>query len=127
MPGQVYHGLWLEFAVFKRDLGGSDLSAAVQVKQLYTAPTLIRALIGAGDAHVKKADRSSLRVLGSVGEPINPYAWHWFHSVRRMLYCRPFFWVSMIETPCMVEQSSHTSAGCAEYETLPGCWCSSFL
>ncbi|MEY8717242.1 acetate--CoA ligase [Francisella philomiragia] len=48
------------------------------VKSLYTAPTLIRLLIKAGDQYLKDSDRTSLRVLGSVGEPINPEAWNWF-------------------------------------------------
>ena len=48
-----------------------------QVKQFYTAPTLIRSLMSAGDEHVTKHDRSSLRILGTVGEPINPIAWEW--------------------------------------------------
>jgi len=51
------------------------------VNIFYTAPTAIRALMGAGDEHVGKADLSSLRVLGSVGEPINPEAWHWYDRV----------------------------------------------
>jgi acetyl-CoA synthetase len=46
---------------------------------LYTAPTAIRAFIKAGDEWVDKADLSSLRLLGSVGEPINPEAWMWYH------------------------------------------------
>jgi acetyl-CoA synthetase len=46
---------------------------------LYTAPTAIRAFIKAGDTWVDKADLSSLRLLGSVGEPINPEAWMWYH------------------------------------------------
>jgi acetyl-CoA synthetase len=46
---------------------------------LYTAPTAIRAFIKWGDAWVKKHDLSSLRLLGSVGEPINPEAWMWYH------------------------------------------------
>ncbi|MEM9838336.1 MAG: acetate--CoA ligase [Pseudomonadota bacterium] len=48
---------------------------------LYTAPTAIRALMREGDDHVTKHDRSSLRLLGSVGEPINPEAWRWYHEV----------------------------------------------
>ena len=48
---------------------------------LYTAPTAIRALMGAGDAPVKRTSRASLRLLGSVGEPINPEAWEWYHRV----------------------------------------------
>jgi acetyl-CoA synthetase len=51
------------------------------VNSFYTAPTAIRALMGAGDEFVKRTDRSSLRILGSVGEPINPEAWEWYHRV----------------------------------------------
>ena len=46
----------------------------------YTAPTAIRALIGAGDEHLDGYDLSSLRLLGTVGEPINPEAWIWYHE-----------------------------------------------
>jgi acetyl-CoA synthetase len=52
-----------------------------QVNIFYTAPTAIRALMGAGDDHVKRASRKSLRLLGSVGEPINPEAWEWYYNV----------------------------------------------
>ncbi|MET3663396.1 acetate--CoA ligase, partial [Aquamicrobium ahrensii] len=52
-----------------------------QVNIFYTAPTAIRALMGAGDEFVKRASRKSLRVLGSVGEPINPEAWEWYYTV----------------------------------------------
>jgi acetyl-CoA synthetase len=52
-----------------------------KVNIFYTAPTAIRALMGAGDAFVKRASRSSLRLLGSVGEPINPEAWEWYFHV----------------------------------------------
>ena len=52
-----------------------------QVSLFYTAPTAIRALMREGDAPVKRASRASLRVLGSVGEPINPEAWLWYHRV----------------------------------------------
>jgi acetyl-CoA synthetase len=51
------------------------------VSILYTAPTAIRAFIRAGDEWPKKHDLSSLRLLGSVGEPINPEAWTWYHRV----------------------------------------------
>lgn len=47
----------------------------------YTAPTAIRALMAQGDAPVNKTNRSSLRVLGTVGEPINPEAWEWYYTV----------------------------------------------
>jgi acetyl-CoA synthetase len=49
-----------------------------QVNQFYTAPTAIRSLMGAGDEFVEGSDLSSLRVLGTVGEPINPEAWRWY-------------------------------------------------
>jgi acetyl-CoA synthetase len=51
------------------------------VSILYTAPTAIRALMREGDAPVRKYHRSSLRLLGTVGEPINPEAWRWYHEV----------------------------------------------
>jgi acetyl-CoA synthetase len=52
-----------------------------KVNIFYTAPTAIRALMGAGDGPVESTDRSSLRILGSVGEPINPEAWEWYYHV----------------------------------------------
>ena len=52
-----------------------------QVNIFYTAPTAIRALMRDGDDPVKKTSRKSLRLLGSVGEPINPEAWMWYHEV----------------------------------------------
>jgi acetyl-CoA synthetase len=52
-----------------------------KVNTFYTAPTAIRALMQAGDGPVKKTSRKSLRLLGSVGEPINPEAWEWYHRV----------------------------------------------
>ena len=52
-----------------------------KVNIFYTAPTAIRALMREGDAPVTSCDRSSLRLLGSVGEPINPEAWMWYHKV----------------------------------------------
>ena len=51
------------------------------VSVLYTAPTAIRALMREGDDHVTRHRRTSLRLLGSVGEPINPEAWAWYHRV----------------------------------------------
>ncbi len=50
-----------------------------KVNIFYTAPTAIRALMREGEAHVQKHDLSSLRLLGTVGEPINPEAWMWYH------------------------------------------------
>jgi acetyl-CoA synthetase len=52
-----------------------------KVEIFYTAPTAIRALMREGDAPVKRTSRASLRLLGSVGEPINPEAWRWYHEV----------------------------------------------
>ena len=51
------------------------------VNIFYTAPTAIRALMGAGEEHVKKTSRKSLKLLGTVGEPINPEAWEWYWRV----------------------------------------------
>ena len=52
-----------------------------KVNIIYTAPTAIRALMQGGDGPVKKTSRQSLRLLGSVGEPINPEAWEWYYHV----------------------------------------------
>ncbi|MDC0983584.1 acetate--CoA ligase [Candidatus Thioglobus sp.] len=52
-----------------------------QVNIFYTAPTAIRALMGAGNELVQQTSRSSLKILGTVGEPINPEAWEWYYSV----------------------------------------------
>ena len=52
-----------------------------KVEIFYTAPTAIRALMGAGDAFVNRTSRKSLKLLGTVGEPINPEAWEWYHHV----------------------------------------------
>lgn len=51
-----------------------------QVNIFYTAPTALRALMGQGDKFLETTDRSSLRILGSVGEPINPEAWEWYYQ-----------------------------------------------
>ena len=58
-----------------------EVVAKHKVNTFYTAPTAIRALMREGDEPVKKHDRSSLRLLGTVGEPINPEAWTWYHRV----------------------------------------------
>jgi acetyl-CoA synthetase len=58
-----------------------DICARHGVTVFYTAPTAIRAFMKWGDAHPKKHDLSRLRLLGSVGEPINPEAWMWYHEV----------------------------------------------
>ncbi|MEP0918506.1 acetate--CoA ligase [Leptolyngbya sp. DQ-M1] len=58
-----------------------DVIQKHKVSVFYTAPTAIRAFIKMGDEHPKSRDLSSLRLLGTVGEPINPEAWMWYHSV----------------------------------------------
>ncbi len=52
-----------------------------RINTFYTAPTAIRALMGAGNELVQKTSRSSLRILGTVGEPINPEAWEWYYHI----------------------------------------------
>ncbi len=58
-----------------------------QVNIFYTAPTAIRSLLAAGDEYVEKTSRKSLRVLGSVGEPINKEAWEWYYNVIGSSHC----------------------------------------
>ena len=58
-----------------------DVVDKYKVTQIYTAPTAIRAIMREGDEPVKKRDLSSLRLLGTVGEPINPEAWMWYHRL----------------------------------------------
>ncbi|NMP17307.1 acetate--CoA ligase [Thalassotalea sp. Y01] len=58
-----------------------DMVERHKVNVFYTAPTAIRALMGLGDDFVNKHDLSSIRLLGTVGEPINPEAWHWYYEV----------------------------------------------
>ncbi|MEM7680519.1 MAG: acetate--CoA ligase [Planctomycetota bacterium] len=58
-----------------------DMVARHKVTQFYTAPTAIRAFMKAGDEHPAKHDLSSIRLLGTVGEPINPEAWMWYRKV----------------------------------------------
>lgn len=58
-----------------------DIVERHRVSKFYTAPTAIRAFMKWGDEHIKKHDLSSLKVLGTVGEPINPEAWMWYHEV----------------------------------------------
>jgi len=58
-----------------------EVCAKHKVNQFYTAPTAIRALMGQGTSFVEKHDLSDLRILGTVGEPINPEAWNWYTDV----------------------------------------------
>jgi len=64
-----------------------DMVERHKITIFYTAPTAIRALAAQGDEHVTKYDRSTLRVLGTVGEPINPEAWEWYYDVVGQKRC----------------------------------------
>ncbi|KAJ2954410.1 hypothetical protein O0L34_g2675 [Tuta absoluta] len=80
-----------------------------QVSQFYTAPTAIRALTKFGDDYVKAHELTSLRVLGSVGEPINPEAWEWYHKLVGRGRC------SIVDTFWQTETGGHVLT------SLPGC------
>ena len=79
-----------------------------QVSILYTAPTSIRAFMKAGDTYPNQSDLSSLRLLGSVGEPINPEAWKWYYRVIGKERCP------------IVDTWWQTETGGAMITTLPG-------
>mmetsp|Transcript_17986 Transcript_17986/g.27075 ORF Transcript_17986/g.27075 Transcript_17986/m.27075 type:complete len:621 (+) Transcript_17986:158-2020(+) len=78
-----------------------DLVDRHSVSIFYTAPTAIRALMAHGEAHVKKYSRQSLRVLGTVGEPINPEAWRWYFEVVGDKRC------SIVDTFWQTETGGH--------------------
>lgn len=87
-----------------------------QVNIFYTAPTAIRALMGAGDDFVTKTDRSSLRLLGSVGEPINPEAWEWYYNVVGNSAC------PIVDTWWQTETGAHMlSPMPGAHDMKPGC------
>jgi len=86
-----------------------DLVARHKINSFYTAPTAIRALMKFGDEPVAKHDRSSLRVLGSVGEPINPEAWKWYFEVVGEKRC------------CIVDTFWQTETGGHMITNIPGC------
>ncbi|RZU98844.1 acetate--CoA ligase [Spiribacter vilamensis] len=79
-----------------------------QVNIFYTAPTAIRSLMGLGEEPVKKHSRQSLRVLGTVGEPINPEAWEWYYRVVGDERCR------------IVDTWWQTETGAIMISALPG-------
>ncbi|CAJ0941981.1 unnamed protein product, partial [Mesorhabditis belari] len=72
-----------------------------KVTKLYTSPTAIRALMAFGDQFVTKHDRSTLSILGTVGEPINPAAWRWLHKVVGEARC------SIVDTYWQTETGGH--------------------
>ena len=79
------------------------------VNIFYTAPTAIRALMGQGDDFVKRASRESIRILGTVGEPINPEAWEWYYHVVGDARCP------------IVDTWWQTETGGVMITPLPGC------
>ncbi len=85
-----------------------EVVAKHKVNIFYTAPTAIRALMREGDAPVKAHDRSSIRLLGTVGEPINPEAWRWYYDV-----------VGDAQSP-IVDTWWQTETGGIMITTLPG-------
>ncbi len=93
-----------------------------KVNSFYTAPTAIRALIKAGDDFVTKTDRSSLRILGTVGEPINHEAWMWYHEVVGNKNC------PIVDTWWQTETGGHLITPLPYVtETKPGSACSPFF
>eukprot|EP00884_Botryococcus_braunii_P002880 jgi/Botrbrau1/12593/Bobra.0169s0121.1 len=87
-----------------------DIVEKYRVRVLYTAPTLIRALEAHDDRFVQEHDRSSLRVMGSVGEPINPRAWEWFYDVCGQSRCP------------ITDTWWQTETGAAMIAPFPGAW-----
>jgi acetyl-CoA synthetase len=88
------------------------------VTHLYTAPTLVRTLMSAGDDYVQRTSRKSLRVLGSVGEPINPEAWRWYFNVAGEGRCpiADTWWqteTGMIMIAPVIAEGSTFRPGCA--------------
>ena len=81
---------------------------------LYTAPTAIRAMMKEGDAFVRESDRSSLRLLGSVGEPINPEAWEWYYNVVGDKKC------PIIDTWWQTETGGHMLTPLVSFDLKPG-------
>ena len=79
-----------------------------KVTKFYTAPTAIRTFMKWGDQYVRRHDLSSLRLLGSVGEPINPEAWMWYHTIIGGERCP------------IVDTWWQTETGCIMITPLPG-------
>ena len=80
-----------------------------KISVLYTAPTAIRSLMRFGDDVPKKYDLSSLRILGTVGEPINPEAWRWYYEIIGNSNC------AVVDTYWQTETGGHVVTN------LPGC------
>ncbi len=87
-----------------------------QVNIFYTAPTAIRSLMGAGDDFVTKTNRCSLRLLGTVGEPINPEAWEWYYRVVGDSRC------PIVDTWWQTETGAHMLTPLpGAHDMKPGC------
>lgn len=84
-----------------------EMTDRLGINVLYTAPTAIRAIAREGDEFVKRHSRASLRVLGSVGEPINPEAWRWYYNVVGEGRC------SVVDTYWQTETGGHVITGLA--------------
>ncbi len=87
-----------------------------QVNQFYTAPTAIRALQACGDALVEGCDLSSLKVIGTVGEPINEEAWHWYHEVVGQERC------PVVDTWFQTETGGIMISALGEHSPLKPCF-----
>lgn len=85
-----------------------------QVATLYTAPTALRSLMKEGEGPVKATSRLSLRILGTVGEPINPEAWRWYHDVVGDGRC------PVVDTWWQTETGGHMITPFPDTETKPG-------
>src|SRR5690606_232931 len=81
-----------------------DMIDRLGITVFYTAPTAIRSLIREGDEHPKRYSRASLRVLGTVGEPINPEAWRWYFNVVGEGRC------SVVDTYWQTETGGHITS-----------------
>jgi len=87
-----------------------DMVDRYKVSLFYTAPTAIRSLMAKGEGPVEKHSRATLRILGTVGEPINPEAWRWYHEVVGNKKC------PIVDTWWQTETGAHMLA------PLPGAW-----
>lgn len=116
-------GVVFEGTPFHPDAGRFwDVVDEYKVSLFYTAPTAIRALMRFGDSSVTKFKRTSLRVLGTVGEPINPEAWMWYHKVVGNSEC------AIVDTYWQTETGGHALTSLpGAHATKPGSACFPFF
>jgi acetyl-CoA synthetase len=99
-----------------------DVVDAHKVSLFYTAPTAIRSLLKEGDDHVLKTDRASLRILGTVGEPINVEAWEWYYDVVGEGRC------TIVDTYWQTETGGHLMTPIpGAHDMKPGSACKPFF